>query len=399
MVSFHYKELKTISKNTKLIDTYFISRVSVSPYRSCVHDCKYCDGRAEKYYIEGSFEKDIVVRRNTPDLLDEKLKKSREKGFVMLGSGTSDPYQFIELKEKLTREILKRIKKNKHSVIIMTKSANVLRDIDILREINSYGKAIVMFSLTYSDDVIRKDFEPYASPVAKRLNAIKVLKENGIAVGILAMPFLPFINDSYEQIKSFTGILKKLKVDFIIPGALTLRPGIQKEYFMDVIEEKYPLIFERYQELYNKKLSSGAPKSWYVDELMDKIHDILQKYKIPMYIPHYLYKGVVPVYDEISILLAHMEMIYSSHGIDISRLKRGRKQYNEYLSSQRSYYNKKRSLRYTELESRIVSSIENGQMINIIDNNKIIEFLKEIVVENKEYDYINKKIIIENRKV
>lgn len=392
MVNFHYKDLKNISKNSKLIDPTFISRISVSPYRSCVHDCKYCDGRAEKYFIQGNFEKDIVVRQNVAILLDEKLKKSREKGYVLLGSGTSDPYQYIELKEHLSRKVLKSIRNNKFSVAIMTKSINVLRDIDILEKINNETSAVVMFSLTYSDDKLRRDFEPYASPVEKRLAAIKELKNRGINVGVMAMPFLPYLNDSYEQIKEFTGILKNLDVDFIIPGPLTLRPGIQKEYYMEVVKEKYPLIYERYEELYNKKLESGAPKYWYVNELIDRITDIMDKYQIPMMIPHKIFKHNVPVYDEIHIILKHLEYLFSNRKEDLIRLRESRKRYEEYLLSERSYYNRKRSLRYSNLEYHIKKDLDTGIFNNVIMNEKISKFLYEIIVNNKTYDYILKKL-------
>ncbi|OCL26640.1 hypothetical protein U472_11715 [Orenia metallireducens] len=65
----HYKSLKAISKNTKLVHTYFPRKYNFSPYQACQHRCKYCDGRADKYYVEGDFERDIVIRDNLPQLL------------------------------------------------------------------------------------------------------------------------------------------------------------------------------------------------------------------------------------------------------------------------------------------------------------------------------------------
>jgi len=90
-ITRHLVELKSIGRNTMLVDTVFPHKYSFSPYQACQHACKYCDGRAEKYYVHGDFETDIQVRQNVPDLLETSARKWRERGSILIGSGVVIP--------------------------------------------------------------------------------------------------------------------------------------------------------------------------------------------------------------------------------------------------------------------------------------------------------------------
>jgi len=125
----HYLELKSIKKNSKLVDTLFPGKYRLSPYQACQHACKYCDGRAEKYYVEGDFEKDIIIKRNLPELLEMELRKIKERGTVAINSGTSDSYQPVENEEKIMRRVAEILLKYKLPASIMTKSSLIMRDI------------------------------------------------------------------------------------------------------------------------------------------------------------------------------------------------------------------------------------------------------------------------------
>ena len=136
MIRKHYKDLKSISKNRHLPDAYFPSRYSFSPYRGCEHACSYCDGRAEKYYVDGAFDEDIVIRRNIPELLKKQIPKFREMSPIAIGSGVSDVYQPIENEERLMPDILNVLIESNFSASVLTKSALLLRDIELWKELN-----------------------------------------------------------------------------------------------------------------------------------------------------------------------------------------------------------------------------------------------------------------------
>ncbi len=87
MLRIKKTQLKSVKRATMFVDTYFVSKFGFSPYRGCQHGCAYCDGRAERYYVEGIFDEDIEVRLNAAEILDTTLVKSREFGIVGIGSG------------------------------------------------------------------------------------------------------------------------------------------------------------------------------------------------------------------------------------------------------------------------------------------------------------------------
>ena len=99
----HYRYVKKILRKNNLAGSFMCGRYSFSPYMACSHGCVYCDGRAEKYWVEGDFEKDIVVRKNLPELLSVELPKLRETATITIGSGISDAYQPPEIEEELMR--------------------------------------------------------------------------------------------------------------------------------------------------------------------------------------------------------------------------------------------------------------------------------------------------------
>ncbi len=167
----------------------FGGKYRFSPYMACGHSCIYCDGRYEKYHVEGDFDRDIVVRENAPELLEKEIAKLREPGPICLSSGISDAYQPVEKELKITRQCAEILSQHKHPVVIHTKSSLVLRDIDYWEEVHNKSAFTLMISLTMSSDNIRKKLEPGASSVTEKLEAIKKFRSRGMNAGILAMPF------------------------------------------------------------------------------------------------------------------------------------------------------------------------------------------------------------------
>lgn len=392
MFNVHYKDIKQIKKNTGLADTYFVSKFGFSPYQACGHSCKYCDGRSEKYYVEGDFEKDILVRQNIAEILDLSLGKFRERGIVGISSGISDPYQPVEYKEKLMIKCAEKLIKHKYPAMLFTKSNMVLRDIDLWEELHHKAGFTLMMSIVYPNDKDRKILEPYASSVDQRLKTLKAFKDRGISVGVLSMPIPPFITDSHEALSQMARQYQEIGVDVVMPGTMTLRPGVNKNTYFDIIEKHYPHLLKKYQNLYSENKQSGSPKKHYAKQIHERYHQIINQHNLPVYIPHKLYKNRMPVYDEIYILLSHMIGLYDYKGINVDKLAIAKRRYGKWLMARKQYYNRRRNLGFNELESLVMNMLLNGEMLALIENEKLVKFLFEIVINQKTFNYTTLKV-------
>jgi len=172
---------------------------SINPYRGCEHGCVYCFARPTHAYLGLSpgldFETKLFAKPEAPRLLAEQLSKPGYRPAV-LGLGTNtDPYQPIEREMKITRGLLEVLAEFNHPVTIVTKSALVLRDRDILAAMAKKSLASVTLSITTLDKHLARKMEPRAPTPPRRLQAIAGLAEAGIPVGVLAAPMIPALND------------------------------------------------------------------------------------------------------------------------------------------------------------------------------------------------------------
>jgi DNA repair photolyase len=193
----HIERAKTIITRNESPDIGFDR--SINAYRGCEHGCSYCFARPTHSYLGHSagleFERDIYVKANSVELLRHELadKRYRPKPIAM-GTNT-DPYQPAERTHRLTRGILEVMLETKHPVTICTKSALVVRDLDILTELNALGLVSVAMSMTSMDHILSRKMEPRASTPARRLEALRLLSEAGIPTTVMAAPMIPAIND------------------------------------------------------------------------------------------------------------------------------------------------------------------------------------------------------------
>ena len=191
---------KTILSKVKYGNEWYGIDYNMNLYRGCSHGCIYCDSRSNCYHIENF---DLVRgKENALYILEQELSKKREKGIIGIGS-MSDTYNPLEKEYEQTRGALKLISKYGFGVSIDTKSDLILRDIDLLKEINSKNNVIIKFTITTPNDELSKIIEPNVCISSKRLQAIKILSDNGIFTGIMMNPMLPFITDKEEDIKKF----------------------------------------------------------------------------------------------------------------------------------------------------------------------------------------------------
>ena len=173
---------------------------AVNPYRGCEHGCIYCYARPTHAYLGFSpgldFETRLVFKPDVADLLEKELRKP---GYVprtlALGSNT-DPYQPVERTLKLTRTVLQVLDRFNHPVSIVTKSAGVLRDLDILADMAKRRLARVYVSVTTLDPALARVMEPRAATPARRLHAIAELTRAGVPCGVMTAPMIPGLNDA-----------------------------------------------------------------------------------------------------------------------------------------------------------------------------------------------------------
>jgi DNA repair photolyase len=389
LVQRHYKEVKKAIKKEKFANPFTLGKYSLAPYMACEHGCLYCDGRAERYYVQGDFAKDIVVRKNLPDLFETELPKLREKGIIAIGSGITDPYQPTEDKEKIVQRIAKTIEKNGFPATLLTKSSLILRDLDIWKKVNEKAKFILLISLTFSDDKLRQIFEPRASSVAERFHVIQKFKENNIPVGVLAIPFLPYISDTQENVSALYENLNALGVDFIIPGGLTLRPGRQKETYLDIINQQFPDQLNSIKQIYSENRPSGSPAASYYSNFGQEIARIEARFNIPNVAPHRLYQGMMPKYDEIFILLNHMKDLYMKRGVDVDPLNKAIGGYASWLKKEKTFYNRRRKIEDNYVDIQLEHQCRTGGFSNIIKNKKLEAFLLDVILNRKTFDPIS----------
>lgn len=175
-------------------------RFSVNPYRGCVHACAYCYARPSHQYLgygAGSdFDRKIVVRVNAPEVLRQTFDKKRWQGESITFSGNTDCYQPLERRYELTRRCLAVCADYKNPVHVITKSALVRRDLELLVRLSREARCGVTLSIPFADEAMARAIEPYASAPSARLETVRILAEEGIAVGVNVAPVIPGLNDT-----------------------------------------------------------------------------------------------------------------------------------------------------------------------------------------------------------
>jgi DNA repair photolyase len=261
-------------------EDWFGLKYNMNLYRGCQHQCIYCDSRSACYQIENF--SDILVKSNAIQLLHQELSRKRVVGTIGTGS-MNDPYMPIEAQRKLTRQALQVIATHRFPVHIITKSALVLRDLDILREISRIYAA-VSITITTADDDLGKKLEPGASRVSERFEALRVLVENGITSGVTLMPVLPFLEDNMDNIRKIVFMAHQAGVQYIIASfGMTLRDR-QRDYYYQKLEKLFPGLPGKYKQKFRSQYHVLANNS---NELESEFHKLCQDHGILTRIPKY----------------------------------------------------------------------------------------------------------------
>lgn len=173
---------------------------SINPYRGCEHGCIYCYARPTHCYLGHSagldFETKLYAKANAAELLEKELSRPGYRPSTIALGAVTDPYQPIEREYRITRSVLEVLDRASHPVGIVTKSALVTRDIDILAPMAERGLVKVALSVTTLDRYIARKMEPRASTPSRRLEAIRQLSSAGIPTQVMVAPIVPALNDS-----------------------------------------------------------------------------------------------------------------------------------------------------------------------------------------------------------
>lgn len=202
---------------------------------------------------------DIEVKQNAPVLLEKKLQSKRKK--CMVGTGAMcDPYMHCESNLGLFRQCLEIICKHGFGIAVQTKSDLILRDIDLLEKINKKAKTVVQITLTTANDNLCRIVEPAVCTTSRRTEVLSECKKRKIPTVVWLSPFLPFINDSEENIRALLKICTENNVKGIIffGIGLTLREG-NREYFYKQLDKHFPGLKERYIRMYGNAYEISSP--------------------------------------------------------------------------------------------------------------------------------------------
>ena len=249
----------------------------VNIYRGCEHGCLYCYALYSHDYLnDHSFHQHIYYKENVCEILEKELSSPKWKKETINFGSVCDSYQPCEKDFQLMRNILKLMIKYQNPINISTKSHLILRDIDLIEELSQITKVNITCSIICADETIQKFLEPHASSSLKRMKVLQILKQKTHAqVGILMMPIIPYLTDSYSNMEAIYKLTYEIGIDYIIPGTLYLR-GKTKPYFLHCLKKQDELLFQRINSLYLK----GSCSSYYKNQIYQKLNDIKKRYSL-----------------------------------------------------------------------------------------------------------------------
>lgn len=284
-----YECIKARSLLSKRIqaDGWFHINRSLNAYRGCEHGCVYCDGMSEYYHVD-NFTTHIRAKENAPEVLRKELKKegyiskselesetlwsfldkedaarlamkSPRKQVIGVCGGVSDGFQSFEKECRITQRIMETLLDFNLPLSILTKSDLVLRDLDLIKEIHRETNANVMFTITLHDNETQKIFEPKASSTSERFDALKQFRKAGIPGGVMATPIIPTVGDNDDNLEGLAREAKRVGAEFILFGGMTLKPGRQKDYFLNVVRKRFPSKLDAIKRIYSNNDKYGTP--------------------------------------------------------------------------------------------------------------------------------------------
>jgi len=260
---------------------------TINPYRGCEFACKYCYARYTHEYMEidgSDFEKKIFVKQDAAALLARDVSQkysheSKASGYtqaehIAIGTAT-DPYQPAEREYGVTRACLGELAKRENlSLSIITKSNQIVRDIDILKVIASKSALTIDITVTTLKPRLARLLEPRAPRPDLRLSGVKELREAGLHVGVTASPILPGITDGEGELERVAEAAKAVGAEWFFSGVLFLMPASARQ-FLPFVREKFPRLARQYGDWY--RCNGYAPEE-YRRKVSERVQRIRQKF-------------------------------------------------------------------------------------------------------------------------
>ena len=288
----HQKQVKSVLNKQKQRDSWFLTEYSVNAYEGCSCNCLYCYIRGSKY--GENMDDGLAVKSNVLEVLEGQLRAKAKKGqygIVVVGSAT-DAYLHHEEKWQLTEGMLKLFLKYRFPVFISTKSTLILRDMDLLKQIDeaailpddlqrTLGRGVILStSISSMNDQITNMLEPGAATPVERLKILRQLKQRGFLCGVNAIPILPWISDTEDELEKIISSARDHEADYILVGGLTLfgnNPADSKTLYYEFLKRYDPSLIPEYDKMYG---TNFFPSKDYQEELKQRAEGICTKYHL-----------------------------------------------------------------------------------------------------------------------
>jgi DNA repair photolyase len=276
---------------------------SVNPYRGCEHGCVYCFARPTHANMGLSagldFESKLFVKPDAPELLEREISAPKYSPKVIAIGTNTDPYQPIERKYEVMRGILEVLERAGHPVGIVTKSALVLRDIDILSRMARRNLVKVALSVTSLDPKLARIMEPRAATPARRLEAIRQLSEAGIPASVMVAPVIPAINDmEIERILDAAKAAGAKEAGYVLLRLPLEVRDLFREWVMENFPDRYRHVFklirdtrggQEYDAKWGERMTGSGPIAWMIGRRFEAACERLglNKRKLKMTTEHF----------------------------------------------------------------------------------------------------------------
>jgi DNA repair photolyase len=253
---------------------------AINPFRGCEFGCRYCYARYTHEFLEmrdpQQFERKIFFKPDAAWLLEQVLRPMKPGTHIVIGSAT-DPYQPLERKQRLTRSLLEAFARfSEFQLGIVTKSALIARDIDLLKEIKQRNKLTVHLTVTTLDTKLARILEPRAPRPDLRIRTLARIRQAGVRAGVLCSPLMPGINDSRSSIAAVAKAAKAADASFLGAGALFLKPCSLPTFF-GFVREHFPGQLSAYEQRYAK---NGFVSSEYAQKVGQLVDSVCREYKL-----------------------------------------------------------------------------------------------------------------------
>jgi DNA repair photolyase len=253
---------------------------TINPYRGCEFGCRYCYARYTHEFMEMrngmDFEEKIYIKQHAADLLRSELKRVKLDESIALGTAT-DPYQPAERRYQVTQGILEEFARHRGFELgIVTKSNLIVRDVELLKQVARSNKLSVHITVTTLDAALARILEPRAPRPDLRVEAVRILAQAGIQVGISCSPVIPGITDAPKDLEDIVRTAAEAGADYVFANPLFLKP-CSAAVFLPFLQQNFPHLAENYRQRYQDR--AFLPPS-YGKRLSQLVARLREKYKL-----------------------------------------------------------------------------------------------------------------------